>query len=183
MTFVNPELPPPVFDYLRTQSMGKKLGMILSIPIQSGETSIYTDSDICFFPGAIALRELMSFNDQQSYFLPDRDPAFDARLLQVGEGKNPVNGGFLIFKSPPDWQLAMQRFLALTEPPNYFTEQTMMHLTLHQMGAKALPKTQYIMERDDEFQWRDRYASQSIVLRHYVTPVRHKFWGNWQYLC
>jgi hypothetical protein len=34
----------------------------------------------------------------------------------------------------------------------------------------------FVLQLDDQFQLADRYASKSIVLRHYVNPVRHKFW-------
>ncbi|MEM8640745.1 MAG: hypothetical protein AAGG51_18290 [Cyanobacteria bacterium P01_G01_bin.54] len=180
LAFANPDLPPPVFDYMRSNAMGKKLLAILSIPIEG--TTVYTDSDIFFFPGAEALAALLQAADNQSYYLPDNDPAFDARILQPEETANPINGGFIVFKQPPDWQVAMARFLALTEPPNYFTEQTMMHLTLHRLGANPLERDRYIMGREDEFRWQDQYAGPEIVLRHYVTPVRHKFWGNWRYL-
>ncbi|MGB0564354.1 MAG: hypothetical protein ACPGVO_21530 [Spirulinaceae cyanobacterium] len=180
LAFANPDLPPPVFDYMRSNAMGKKLLAILSIPIEG--PTVYTDSDISFFPGATSLATLLQDPNQPSYYLPDNDPAFDTRILKPGEEANPINGGFIIFKQQPDWQMAMARFLALREPPNYFTEQTMMHLTLHQLGAKPLPRDRYIMGREDEFRWPDQYAGPEIVLRHYVTPVRHKFWGNWRYL-
>ncbi|MDB9311790.1 hypothetical protein PN462_01655 [Spirulina sp. CS-785/01] len=178
--FIGQELPQQVYDYAASNGMGKKLATILSIPI--GKGSIYTDSDVLFFPGGGELTELINANDTQSYYLPDADPAFDLRILQETERDNPVNGGFILFKHQPDWSLAMERFLNLQDPPNYFTEQTMMHLTLHRDNAKPLPKDKYIMWRDDEFIFRDRYAKDTTVLRHYVTPVRHKFWCNWQYL-
>ncbi|NEO28342.1 MAG: hypothetical protein F6K03_16050 [Kamptonema sp. SIO4C4] len=178
--FIGEQLPQPVYDYAKSNSMGKKLATILSIPME--KTAIYTDSDVLFFPGGKELTQLINTNDSQSYYLPDADPAFDPRILQDTEQDNPVNGGFILFKHQPDWSLAMERFLNLSDPPNYFTEQTMMHLTLHRDDAKPLPKDKYVMGRDDEFIYRDRYAKDSTVLRHYVTPVRHKFWCNWQYL-
>lgn len=196
--FADPALPPAVADYAALNPMGKKLTMILSIPI-AGPT-IYSDSDIFFFPGGRLLPELLTANPGQSYYLPDADPAFDPQILagiapqDPIRDREPINGGFIIFDHPPDWSEAMARFLALEGPPTYFTEQTMMHLTLHRDGAKPLPLDRYVMARDDEFEWGDQYANADryaktgrhagpeIVLRHYVTPVRHKFWGNWQYL-
>ncbi|MGK7924889.1 MAG: hypothetical protein AB4290_06465 [Spirulina sp.] len=171
-------LPQKVYDYAAINPMGKKLAAILSIPCD--RVSIYTDSDIFFFPQARDLEDLLTTAD--SYYLPDTDPAFDLRILQESERENPINGGFIVFKKKPNWDLAMERFLNLQDPPNYFTEQTMMHLTLHRERAKPLPRNKYIMWRDDEFLFRDRYANQDTVLRHYVTPVRHKFWCNPQYL-
>ncbi|TVQ57946.1 MAG: hypothetical protein EA366_07705 [Spirulina sp. DLM2.Bin59] len=178
--FADRTLPPAVADYAQLNPMGKKLMMILSIPIEG--PTIYSDSDIFFFPGGRSLPELLTANPGQSYYLPDADPAFDEQILTGMPPAEPINGGLIIFGHPPDWSAAMARFLALTTPPTYFTEQTMMHLTLHRDGAKPLPLDRYVMARDDEFLWGDRYAGPEIVLRHYVTPVRHKFWGNWRYL-
>ncbi|MBP0016335.1 MAG: hypothetical protein J7647_02110 [Cyanobacteria bacterium SBLK] len=173
-------LPQKIYDYAAINPMGKKLAAILSIPCD--RVSIYTDSDILFFPQATELKNLVDLANPNAYYLPDIDPAFDLRIIQESERKNPINGGFILFKKKPNWDFAMERFLHLQEPPNYFTEQTMMHLTLHREGAKPFPKARYIMWRDDEFLFRDRYANQETVLRHYVTPVRHKFWCNPQYL-
>lgn len=175
-----PGLPQKVYDYAAINPMGKKLAAIMSIPCD--RVSIYTDSDIFFFPKATELKELIDPANPHSYYLPDTDPAFDLRIIQESERENPINGGFIVFKNKPNWDFAMDRFLHLQEPPNYFTEQTMMHLTLHRECAKPLPRDRYIMWRDDEFVCRDRYANQETVLRHYVTPVRHKFWCNPQYL-
>jgi len=70
----------------------------------------------------------------------------------------------------------MERFQQLDGPPNFFTNQTMTHLTMHANGARALDPVKFVLQLDDQFQLADRYASNSIVLRHYVNPVRHKFW-------
>ncbi|WP_072622656.1 hypothetical protein [Spirulina major] len=178
--FADPALPPEVTTYAHLNPMGKKLMMILSIPIQG--PTIYSDSDIFFFPGARELRDRLTAPGEHSFYLPDADPAFDRRILTGLPDREPINGGFILFRRVPDWGEAMARFLALDGPPNYFTEQTMMHLTLHRDGAQPLERDRHIMGREDEFHWRDRYAGDRTVLRHYVTPVRHKFWGNWQYL-
>ncbi|NJL01144.1 MAG: hypothetical protein HC910_11500 [Spirulinaceae cyanobacterium SM2_1_0] len=180
--FVRPDLPAAVFHYAEISPMGKKLAMLLSIPVT--QPSLYTDSDIFFFPAAGDLAALLERADGQNYYLTDTYQSFDWRILQSeAEAATPINGGFILLKQALDWQIAMQRFLALTEPPNYFTEQTMVHLTLHANGAQPLDRQRYIMELDDEFVYGDRYARRpDIVLRHYVNPVRHKFWGNWSHL-
>jgi hypothetical protein len=33
-----------------------------------------------------------------------------------------------------------------------------------------------VLQLDDQFVYADWYAGPQIVLRHYVGPVRHKFW-------
>ncbi len=177
--FARPDLPAAVFRYAALNPMGKKLAVLLSLPLT--EPTVYTDSDIVYFPAARALAALLEQADGQNYYLADASPSFDRRILHSeAEAADPINGGFIVLKRSLDWQLALQRFLALEEPPNYFTEQTMVHLTLHRDGAQPLERQRYIMELDDEFVYRDRYAHcPRVILRHYVNPVRHKFWGNW----
>ncbi|WP_017303055.1 hypothetical protein [Spirulina subsalsa] len=180
--FIGTKLPAKVYHYAQIQSMGKKLATLLSIPHHT--VSIYTDSDILFFPGASALIPLIESSACHSYYLPDSNPAFDFRLIHhPQEAENPINGGFILFKKAPDWTEGIERFLNLPEEPNYFTEQTIVHLTMHQDCARALPSQHYIMGREDEFIYLDQYARQKdVILRHYVTPVRHKFWGNFEFL-
>jgi hypothetical protein len=179
--FVKSTLPQPVYRYAALNPMGKKLAVLLSIP--QDRVALYVDSDILFFPAATALKELIHNDLPYAYYLPDETQALDNRIIySVAETEKPINGGFVIFKKQLNWSLAMERFLALKEDPNYFTEQTILHLTLHENKAIALNSKQYIMNRDDEFIYSDRYAGNSTVLRHYVSPIRHKFWLNWKYL-
>jgi hypothetical protein len=179
--FAGTHLPQAVYAYAAQNPMGKKLATLLSIPIVS--PTLYIDSDILFFPRATELSELVTTRDRKSYYLPDETNALDERILEnESEKVNPVNGGFIVFKDNLNWGLAMERFLAMKAAPNYFTEQTMVHLTLHENNALPLCPRNYIMARDDEFIDRDRYAGDTIVLRHYVSPVRHKFWSNLTYL-
>jgi hypothetical protein len=37
--------------------------------------------------------------------------------------------------------------------------------------------SRYVLQLDDQFIYPDCYAGSQIVLRHYVNPVRHKFWN------
>ncbi|MBD2579006.1 hypothetical protein [Oscillatoria sp. FACHB-1406] len=179
--FVKPNLPGAVFDYATQNPMGKKLATILSIPVD--RAALYVDSDVLFFAGATAIADLIVARDRECYYLPDSARALDFRLLETdAEAENPVNGGFILLKRPLDWTAGMERFLALKEPPNYFSEQTVVHLTMHHNRALPLPPDKYIMARDDEFIYRDRYAGDNIVLRHYVNPVRHKLWFSLQKL-
>jgi hypothetical protein len=36
----------------------------------------------------------------------------------------------------------------------------------------------YVLQLDDQFVYADRYAAAALALRHYVNPVRHKFWTS-----
>ncbi len=157
--------------------MGKQLGLILSLP-RNGP-ALYLDSDVLFFPGAADLVRDFADEETPAFYLPDcRDCSSDSRLLRgPDELLQPVNSGLLILLRPLDWSLGVRRFLELEGEPNFFTNQTIVHLVMHANGALPLDATRYVLQLDDQFIYTDRYASPHLVLRHYVNPVRHKFWS------
>jgi hypothetical protein len=99
-------------------------------------------------------------------------------LRDPSEGNDPVNTGFLLLFQKLDWSLSIRRFLELNGAPNFFTNQTMTHLTMHANGAAPFDPRKYVLQLDDQFVYPDRYANPRIALRHYVNPVRHKFWTS-----
>jgi hypothetical protein len=167
--------PSSLGDYFANHPTGKQLALIMNLPRE--RPALYIDADVLFFPGAIALADLLRNHDAPALYLGDCQVAGDERLLRdQAETADPVNAGVLFFFRKLDWSLAMERFQQLDGPPNFFTNQTMTHLTMHANGARALDPVKFVLQLDDQFQLADRYASNSIVLRHYVNPVRHKFW-------
>ncbi|MGL5061826.1 MAG: hypothetical protein ACRC62_17795 [Microcoleus sp.] len=169
------DLPQCVYDYADRHSMGRKLLALLSLPVQG--TTIYTDSDILFFPGASDLVNVTGSDNISSLYLPDCATKMDDRVIYDElEKLNPVNGGFIIFKEPLDWCIALERLSKITEHNHYFTEQTLVHLTMHYNRAKPLCTKRYVLNVEDQFIYPDNYASPEIALRHYVNDVRHKFW-------
>jgi hypothetical protein len=94
------------------------------------------------------------------------------------EKLNSVNGGFIVFKEPLDWSFALERLSKLEELNDYFTEQTLVHLTMHYNHAKPLCSKRYVLSVEDQFIYPDKYAGKEIALRHYVNDVRHKLWLN-----
>jgi hypothetical protein len=162
-------------DYFANHPTGKQLALIMNLPRE--RPALYIDADVLFFPGAIALADLLRNHDAPALYLSDCQVAGDERLWRdPAETADPVNTGVLFFFRKLDWSLAMKRFQQLDGPPNFFTNQTMTHLTMHANGARALDPVKFVLQLDDQFQLADRYASNSIVMRHYVNPVRHKFW-------
>ena len=152
----------------------------MSIPIDGA--TLYTDSDILFFAGGsdladLASADLASSNDAHVYYLPDCKSSLDKRLIYADiEQQEPINAGFILFKKPLDWSESVQRLCKLEERPNYFSEQTIVNLTIKRNRGIALAKDKYIMNVDDQFVYPDRFASKKIAMRHYVNDVRHKFW-------
>jgi hypothetical protein len=171
------DLPQSVYGYASEHPMGRKLLALMSIPID--RTTIYTDSDILFFPGANDLVELARSDNTSSRYLPDCATKMDDRVIYDDlEKLNPVNGGFIVFKEQLDWSFAVERLSKLKELNHYFTEQTLVHLTMHYNQAKPLCSKRYVLNVEDQFIYPDKYAGKEIVLRHYVNDVRHKFWLN-----
>jgi hypothetical protein len=169
------DLPQAVYDYAAQQAMGKKLAALLSLSIDG--PTIYTDSDILFFPGATDLADLILSADRSSRYLPDCANKFDERVIYYeSENLNPINAGFILFKDYLNWDFALERLLKLKELNNYFTEQTLVHLTLHCNHALPLDPKVYVLSVVDQFLYSDKYASNRIALRHYVNDVRYKFW-------
>lgn len=173
--FQRDDLPRSVHAYAAQQAMGKKLAALMSIPIDGA--TLYTDSDILFFQGASDLVDLANSEDTHTYYLPDCKNSLDKRLIYEDiEMQNPINAGFILFKKALDWNESVKRLSNLEEFPNYFSEQTIVNLTIKRNHGIALAREKYIMNVDDQFMYPDKFATKQIAMRHYVSDVRHKFW-------
>ena len=165
-------------SYLENHPTGRQLGLIMSLPREGDGPSLYIDADVLFFPGAREIGELAA-TDAPALYLADCQFSGDDRLLRTpAEKEQPVNTGVLFLKNRLDWSLSIARFRELPGEPTFFTNQTMTHLTMHQNGAKPFAAAKFVLQLDDQFEFGDRYASPSLILRHYVNPVRHKFWTS-----
>ena len=170
-------LPPRLREYLADHPTGKQLALIMSLP--QARAALYVDADVRFFPGANELARQIERPDAPAYYLPDCQFAGDRRLIRdPAEEADPVNTGVLLVFRKLDWSLAIDRFLEMDGPANFHTNQTMTHLTMHRNGARPLDPARYVLRLDDQTVMQDRYASLRLVLRHYVNPVRHKFWTS-----
>jgi hypothetical protein len=178
------EVPPPVSgvpaqvdSYLRAHPTGKQLALVMSLP--RDRPALYVDSDVLFFAAAHEIRQYLEAQSAPAFYLQDCGFAGDDRLLTSDHEKAaPVNTGVLLIVRPLDWSLSISRFLELHGEPNFFTNQTMTHLTMHANGARQFDPAKYILRLDDQFIYSDLHAGRNVVLRHYVDPVRHKFWTS-----
>lgn len=171
------QLPEKFRQYLMTHPTGKQLALIMSLPANG--PALYVDSDVLFFSTAVDLVARAANKNAPAYYLADCQFSGDARLIRNSdEEKDPVNTGVLLLFEKLDWSLGIDRFLALEGEPNFFTNQTITHLTMHANGARPLDPVKYVLQLDDQFVYADRYAGAALVLRHYVNPVRHKFWTS-----
>jgi hypothetical protein len=170
-------IPPAAASYLANHPTGKQLAVIMSLPRKG--PALYIDSDVLFFPGARTLPSLLEQKDAPALYLADCRLSADERLYRnEDEKRNPVNTGVLFLSRKIDWSQSIARLLELEGAPNFFTNQTMTHLALIAAGAVALDPAKFVLQLDDQFEFADRSASPDLVLRHYVNPVRHKFWAT-----
>jgi hypothetical protein len=175
--WVPKDLPANIYPYLKNHPTGRQLSLIMSLPIDA--PVLYLDSDILFFAGAADLHAHVDKRDVPALYLADCHFSGDERLLRgADEEAQPVNTGFLLLFQKLDWSLSVERFLELRGAPTFFTNQTMTHLTMHANGAAPFDSRKYVLQLDDQFVYPDRYANRAIALRHYVNPVRHKFWTS-----
>jgi hypothetical protein len=171
------EWPDKFRRYLETHETGKQLALIMSLPADG--PALYVDSDVLFFAGAIDLAARIAGNGAPAYYLADCQFAGDERLLvDAGEQRDPVNTGVLLLFRRLDWSPAIDRFQKMAGEPSFFTNQTLAHLVMHANAAGPLEPSKYVLRLDDQFVYADRYASPTLALRHYVNPVRHKFWTS-----
>jgi hypothetical protein len=170
-------VPPATTSYFTNHPTGKQLALIMSLP--SNGPALYIDSEVLFFPGARALPSLLEPNDAPALYLADCRLSADERLYRnEDEKKTPVNTGVLFLSRKIDWSQSIARLLELEGAPNFFTNQTMTHLAMIAAGARPLDPAKFVLQLDDQFEFADRSAGPGLVLRHYVNPVRHKFWAT-----
>lgn len=170
-------LPEEIYPYLRNHPTGRQLALIMSLP--KGSPVLYLDSDVLFFDGGKDLHHYAKARTGPAFYMADCRFSGDERLLrEPSEANDPVNTGFLLLFQSLDWSLSIRRFLELEGAPNFFTNQTMTHLTMHANGALPFDPRKYLLQLDDQFVYPDRHVRSGIALRHYVNPVRHKFWTS-----
>lgn len=170
------DVPDCVRAFAKRNPMGKKLALLISLPVDNA--TIYTDCDMLFFPNSRDLTRIIESGDEGHWYLPDCFTALDTSFLRdESEKLNPVNAGFMVLKRRLDWSEQLDR-LAAYEAPGWATEQTIVHLAMHRNHAQPLSPDRFILRVEDQFIYRDLYASREIALRHYVNNVRHKFWQS-----
>ena len=173
-----PDLPEKFRHYVTVYTMAKQLGLLMTLPANG--PSLYVDADVLFFEGAGDFASYLSRTDAPAFYLADcQTSSADPRVFRnAAEEVDPVNCGFLLFLKQLDWSVAIERFMKLEGEPNFFTNQTLAHLALHANGARPFDPAKYIVQLDDQFVYQDRHGGPTVALRHYVNPVRHKFWGH-----
>jgi hypothetical protein len=168
-------LPGNVSSFFKTHFTGKQLALIMSLPLNG--PALYSDADVLFFSGAHELEQLSQAKSVSAFYQTDYQFSGDERLIRDdSEKRAAANMGFLLLFQKLDWSIGLERLRSLQGVPNFFTTQTVTQLCLHANGAHSFDPKKFVLQLDDQTTYRDKYANRSLALRHYVTPVRHKFW-------
>lgn len=174
---LSPSLPGVVAKRIDESWMVAKQAILMSFP--QDRPTLFLDTDIVFFPAAERLASDLEELGDRPAFMCDAKPSFDERLFRTDDPREPpLNSGLLYLPVPIDWTKSVARFGQLPcRSPLAFTDQTMSHLAFHQAGALPMDQGRYVLQIDDQFQYRDSYANKpGIVCRHYVSSIRHKMW-------
>ena len=169
--------PSSVEAYAARHPLGQKLSMLISLRVE--RPTIYVDSDVLFFTGAADLADPRYQESESLFYLADCRESLDDRLLDSREPMSPpVNSGFLVLNRQPDWSPGLELLDVLDSEPNFFTEQTVVHVVMHGDRAVPLDESKFVVGISDQFQFRDQYTRTGPALRHYVRPVRYRLWSN-----
>ncbi len=161
--------------YAASQPMGRKLMVMRAM--HSLAPVIYADSDILYFPPASEIGAPAFWKAEHPSYLLDPYPSLDQRLAaSEAERILPVNGGFVVVRKPLNWDEPMRRFEALSGEPAFFSEQTLVHLAIKFSGGEPLDPERYVLRNEDQWAATDWFAGPGVVLRHYISSLRHKMW-------
>lgn len=179
--FVVPTIDPalPGADELRAygelDAMGKKLALLIALTTNGDHPVAYVDTDVWFSMNCQPYVDLLTGDITHPWFMEDTSEiSLDSRVLP--ESQPHVNSGFLVLPPSIDWTDALTSSRELIAVPEWFTEQTVVHRALHQHGARILPPEKFVLAWDDQYSPHDRVHERQVAVRHYVNPVRHKYW-------
>ena len=159
----------------------KKMLLLQQITVEC--TTIYSDSDVLFF--SPFKKHIDKFSALNCYLVDENYVYFDNFIPKNISVQLPLNLGFLILNTTPDWQIAT-RYISERIQNNeltYWSDQTAMHLLAIEEKFTALPKDMFVVGGKDAFTIKDACNYKNIALRHFVSPIRHKMWQhNWKKL-
>ncbi|MFN8051492.1 MAG: hypothetical protein U0Q22_08660 [Acidimicrobiales bacterium] len=166
---------PEMAYYASIRPMGRKLAALVDLTSNGERPVLYADTDVWFSAASEPLVELLTSPIDTPWYMHDHSStSLDSRVLP--EPLPHVNSGFLILPKHLDWSDALAQSLDLVADPEWFTEQTVVHRAIHQHGARAFPPDKFILRWDDQHSPGDIANVAGVAVRHYVTPVRHKYW-------
>lgn len=183
---------PNVVKLGETNPMGRKLA--ISLCIQQKYNMVYSDSDVLCFgempelyqavvdqSPAMYIQDVAELNADQSLLKRVKTLGYDYALT--------LNGGVQYIPRQSLRVDIAEELLDAQEhdPTSWFVEQTVLAVLMKQAGAKALPKSTYVVSAQRQFYFEKDVDYDQIALRHFITPVRHLMYSKgmprlWQQL-
>lgn len=164
-------------DYTEISPASKKVTVLSCHPYE--RQTIYADSDILFYEAAKLFQGETELH-KGFWFMTDIGWNTLERSALRGRETLPLNLGFVILNAGFNFEEVFSYLRKLSGNFSYFSDQTAFHNAFHQQKAKALDQAKFILDVSDQFDFSSLAKTKQSVLRHYVTPVRHKMWQkNW----
>lgn len=169
-------------QFAKHNILGKRLCLYLNHPIK--RPTLFLDSDILFYKKAHLLSDIVK-NKANDWFLPDQTwGCFHSDYLaEAPSNTHPVNAGFLLMNNQIlDVHEGLEFLKRVGHNYEYFTEQTIIHITSLSNHYIPLDSKSFIVNTSDQFDFSYAYDRTEIAIRHYTGPVRHKMWQrNWRW--
>jgi hypothetical protein len=172
-------------DYALKYPLGKKLYVYLNHAVK--RPTLFLDADILFYGKASVFRSVLN-DGSKGWYLPDCEWGnLDSRYKSNNkEEPYQINSGFFLLKQDIEKLDEGLRFLQdLNFEYEYFSEQNVFHILFRSNGYMPLDPRLFVLNSADQFDFSYSYERESIAMRHYTGPVRHKMWQRdwkWQLL-
>lgn len=161
-------------DYLSVCHLAKKLNVITSHNYQ--RQTLYLDSDIVFYKN-ISTYLNSKLLDKGFWYASDTMWGNVSKHFSIErESIYPLNSGLLILNNEFNMELIFRYLESLKGEYQYFSEQLSFEYAFRKQSGKILDPRQFIIDTGDQFDFSSKYIPDTMAMRHYTGPVRHKLW-------
>lgn len=167
-----------ILDYGKKFALGRRLFYYLHHKIEV--PTLFIDSDILFYDKANSFDIILTENPKPNgWFMPD--PVWGCLDSQYKERHTEqfyqVNAGFMLLTKEFDIiKNGLDFFKIMAYKYEYFSDQTIFHIILKDNSFMPLTPKTFILDAEDQFDFRYLHKPNEMAVRHYTGPVRHKMW-------
>lgn len=159
----------PLKKYLEVCHLSKKLHAIAGHNYE--RQTVYADSDIIFYKNAYAYFD-SDLLKEGLWYIADTNWGTVEKITEL----YPLNSGLMILNKNFNFELNFQYLNNLQGNYEYFSEQSSFNYSFKKQDGNILDPRQFIVNTEDQFDFRTAAHPKTIALRHFVNPVRHKIW-------
>lgn len=174
--------------------MGRKLATIFNL--QQKYNLLYSDADVLCFREMPEVYQALITNSGSGLYIQDIEgvqiePVIFTQVQSLGIDYAPtINVGFLfITQNSLAIGIAEQLLNGLGDTiTSWFPDTMILSVLMQQAKSEPLPKSRYVVSNQRQFYFEEDVCYEKIVLRHFVSPVRHlmyskgmtRLWQQWQ---